>query len=71
MEEKSSNSPKVLTQSGLFNREQVADYIGVSPRTISNMMRKRLIPVIKFGGSVRFDPVKVRKALEKFEIEEV
>ena len=59
-----------LTQSGLFKRKQIADYIGVSERTISNMMRKRLIPVIKFGKSVRFDPKRVRQALEKYEIEE-
>jgi hypothetical protein len=35
------------------------------------MMRKRLIPVIKIGKSVRFDPTKVRKALDKYEIEEI
>ena len=63
--------PKILTKSGLLNRKQIAYYIGVSERTISNMMRKRLIPVLKFGKSVRFDPTKVKKALEKFEIEEV
>jgi excisionase family DNA binding protein len=65
------NSSSILTQSGLFNRKQIADYIGVSERTISNMMRKRLIPVLKFGKSVRFDAPKVKKALEKFEIEAI
>jgi excisionase family DNA binding protein len=59
------------TQSGLFTREQIADYIGVCPRTISNMVRERRIPVIKFGGSVRFDPTKVLKALEKYEIDSI
>jgi excisionase family DNA binding protein len=65
------NSSSILTQSGLFNRKQIADYIGVSERTISNMMSKRIIPVIKIGKSVRFDPTKVRKALDKYEIEEI
>ena len=65
------NSNSRLTQSGLFTREQIADYIGVCPRTISNMVRQRRIPVIKFGGSVRFDPVKVLTALEKYEIESI
>ena len=68
---KKSESNSVSTSSGLLNRKQIADYIGVSERTISNMMRKRLIPVIKIGKSVRFDPTKVRKALDKYEIEEI
>jgi hypothetical protein len=34
-------------------------------------MIKRVIPVIKIGKNVRFDPVKVRKALEKYEIEAI
>jgi excisionase family DNA binding protein len=71
MQEKPSNSSSILTKSGLLNRKQIAYYIGVSERTISNMMRKRLIPVLKFGKSVRFDAPKVKKALEKFEIEAI
>ena len=67
----SINSESTLAQSGLFNRKQIADYIGVSERTVSNMVRQRRIPVIKFGKSVRFDLTKVNKALEKYEIEEI
>ena len=38
-------------QSGaLLNRDQIAKFLEVSPRTISNMVRQRRIPVIKFGG---------------------
>jgi excisionase family DNA binding protein len=66
-----SYEPELLKQSGLFNRKQIADYIGVSERTVSNMMRQRRIPVIKIGKSVRFDPSKVRKALDKYEIEAI
>ena len=62
---------KLLTKNCLFTRKQIAYYIGVSERTVSNMMRKRLIPVLKFGKSVRFDPSKVRKALDKYEIEAI
>ena len=68
---KNAESNSVSKQSGLLNRKQIADYIGVSERTISNMMRKRIIPVIKIGKSVRFDPSKVRKALDKYEIEAI
>ena len=69
MKEKSQKCSKVLVQGSLFNRREIADYIGVCEGTISNMMTKRVIPVIKIGKSVRFDPIKVRKALEKYEIE--
>ena len=58
-------------QPGYLNRQQIAKFLGVSVRTISNMIRQRRIPFIKFGGTVRFDPVKVRKALEKYEIQEI
>jgi len=71
MFKKTAELPSTSAQSGLFNRKQIADYIGVSERTISNMMSKRIIPVIKIGKSVRFDPTKVRKALDKYEIQEI
>jgi excisionase family DNA binding protein len=71
MHRKKHDSYSILTQSGLFTSKQIADYIGVCPRTISNMVRQRRIPVIKFGGSVRFDPGKVLTALEKYEIESI
>jgi excisionase family DNA binding protein len=63
--------PSTLMQSGLFNRKQIADYLGVSERTVSNMMSRRIIPVIKFGRSVRFDPVQVHKAMTKYQIEAI
>ena len=71
MQVNKSIKSKTLMQGGLFNRKQIADYIGFSERTISNMMSKRIIPVIKIGKSVRFDPTKVRKALDKYEIEAI
>jgi excisionase family DNA binding protein len=67
----SIDSPTRLTQSGLFNRKQIADYLGVSERTVSNLMRRRIIPVIKFGRSVRFDPVAVHKAMTRYQIEAI
>ena len=65
-----NNIHSTLTQSGLFTREQIADYIGLSTDNIQHGATKR-IPVIKFGGSVRFDPGKVLTALEKYEIESI
>ena len=71
MNEKPFSDNSNLQSGALLNRNQIAKFLGVSPRTISNMVRQRRIPVIKFGGSVRFDPVRVRKALDKYEISEI
>ena len=71
MNEKPITDNSNLQPGALLNRNQIAKFIGVSPRTISNMVRQRRIPVIKFGGTVRFDPVRVRKALDKYEISEI
>jgi excisionase family DNA binding protein len=56
---------------GLLNRKQIASFLGVSERTIGNMVRQRRIPIIRWGRNVRFDPVRVRRALDKYEIEEI
>lgn len=71
MENISQTPNSILTPGALLNRKQIAKFIGVSERTISNMVRQRRIPVIKFGRSVRFDPVSVRKAMSKYEIEAI
>ena len=71
MNEKPITDNLNLQPGALLNRNQIAKFLGVSPRTISNMVRQRRIPVIKFGGTVRFDPVRVRKALDKYEISEI
>jgi excisionase family DNA binding protein len=71
MNEKPITDNSNLQPGALLNRNQIAKFLGVSPRTVSNMVRQRRIPVIKFGGTVRFDPVRVRKALHKYEISEI
>lgn len=71
MNEKPITHNSNLQPGALLNRNQIAKFLEVSPRTISNMVRQRRIPVIKFGGTVRFDPVRVRKALDKYEISEI
>ncbi len=71
MNEKPFSDNSNLQSGALLNRNQIAKFLGVSPRTISNMVRQRRIPVIKFGGTVRFDPVRVRRALDKYEISEI
>jgi excisionase family DNA binding protein len=45
-------------------KKDIAKYFAVSTRKIEHMMKKGLLPYIKFGGSVRFDPEKVKAFVE-------
>jgi hypothetical protein len=53
----------------LLTKEQLRDRLNLpSTRKIDYMMKKRMIPFLKWGPkTVRFDWVKVQAALEKFE----
>ncbi len=62
------NEVQLPTLNSLLTRKQAADLIGVSERTISNMVKARQIPVLKIGRSVRFDRDRVLEALAKYEI---
>ena len=56
---------------GFLNRLQMAQFLGVSERKLSTMMRNRQIPFLKLDRSVRFDLNEVIKALKKLTIEEI
>ena len=71
MTDKTTIGNAIQQPGALLNRDQIAKFLAVFPRTISNMVRQSRIPVIKFGGTVRFDPTRVRKALDKYEIREI
>ena len=54
-----------------LNREQIAQALLTSPRTIDNWRELGVIPFIKIRGVVRFDLAKVKAALERrFEVRE-
>lgn len=55
----------------LLTEKQQAARIPCSPRHLVNMRNRRLIPYIKFGRLVRYDPVAVARALEKLTVKEV
>ena len=49
-------------------REKIlAELLGVSERTIRNWRASRIIPFIKVGRVILFDPEAVERALLKFE----
>ena len=51
--------------------DAIARAHSVSKRTVTNWLQRRIIPAIRVGRVLRFDPAKVKAALEKFEQKEV
>ena len=56
-----------LEKSGtlLIDQRELADLLGCNPRTISNLLRRRKIPVVKVGALNRFQPERVIEALSE------
>jgi len=55
----------------LLTIKQMAVQLGLSWRGLNELTKRRQVPVIKLGRSVRYSPSAVEKALEKLTIREV
>ena len=55
----------------LLTIKQMAVQLGLSWRGLNELTKRRQIPVIKLGRSVRYSPSAVEKAIEKLTIKEV
>ena len=51
-----------------LDRKGLAVHLKLSLRTIDNLRRRRVLPVVKIGRAVRFVPQACHDALKKFEI---
>ena len=61
-----------LDSEKLLTRRELAKRLGLSPRSISNLQARKQIPFVRLSARcVRFDVVRVLRALSKFEIREV
>ena len=49
----------------LFNTEQAAEFLGISPRLVSTLLRKQEIPTLKIGGLRRFDKAALQEWLRQ------
>ena len=49
----------------LINKNQLAERVGVTSRTIESWMRLGHVPYIKIGRAVRFDQEDVMRALKR------
>jgi excisionase family DNA binding protein len=47
--------------------KQLAEWLNVSPRQVRYWQAERVIPFIKVGKTILFDPNKVQAALSRFE----
>lgn len=47
-------------------KREIATHFRCSVRTISNLMKRRVLPFVKHGRFVRFDTADCDRAMEKF-----
>jgi hypothetical protein len=57
------------TRLPVTEKEQ-AEILGISWHHLINLRTKRLIPFVKLGKSIRYNPAEVEKALKKLTVEE-
>ena len=50
---------------GLLNSTQVAELLGISKRKVNELSASGRLPQVRFGRSVRFDPVDVWEFVER------
>jgi len=56
----------------LYSKQDVALAVGVSPRTVDNLMARKAIPYIRLSPRlIRFDLERVKTALARYEVKEV
>jgi excisionase family DNA binding protein len=47
--------------------KELCEFLSVSPRLVRKWQAEKVIPFIKVGKTILFDPNKVQTALERFE----
>ena len=57
-----------ITREYLDTRE-LAEWLGISVRTVVNLRQRHVLPYVKFGRVVRFNREAVEAALKEFTIE--
>jgi Helix-turn-helix domain len=55
----------------LLKEKEQAEALNCSLRHLINLRNRRLIPFIKLGGAVRYDPAAVERALAKLTVDEI
>jgi hypothetical protein len=55
----------IILQKPWWTKTDLATVFGVSLKTVFNWQRHGLIPFVRLGGTIRFDPVEVKQAILK------
>jgi excisionase family DNA binding protein len=55
----------------MLKKSEVAEEYQVSQRTVSYWMSRKVIPYVRIGNVVRFDPDEVKKALAGYAVKSV
>jgi Helix-turn-helix domain len=55
----------------LLTEPELADVLSLCKRNLQTLRYARLIPFIRLGRSIRYNPEDVRRALEKLTVKEV
>lgn len=61
------DSPVLGMTNNYLRPKQVATWLNISLRQVRQWQAEGVIPFIKVGGTILFDPAKVRAALDRFE----
>jgi excisionase family DNA binding protein len=71
--EPSADKPEGIDSACLrpITKDELAEFLKVSPRTVDGYVSGRRIPYIKLGRLVRFRLSDVERALQRFTVEEV
>lgn len=63
----SNSTPHPSAQQRWLSAVQLAAHLGISRRSVSNLMRRRILPFVKVGRLLRFDIESCERALRQFE----
>jgi excisionase family DNA binding protein len=60
-----------ITLTGYIKKAELAQRLGVSPRTINKMMQRKVIPFYRLGGLRLFKLTEVEAAMERYRVDAV
>jgi predicted DNA-binding transcriptional regulator AlpA len=58
-------------RSRLLSKREIARFLGKSPNSVDRLRKKRVIPCLVVGGSIRFRLSDVERALARYQVKEV
>lgn len=57
-----------INQSRLLTEQEAASFLAVTTRTMRRYRDANVIPFIRLGGTIRYDRIKIQRALDQLEV---